>query len=1427
MTVSSSDLLSSEALENVLNFHGEGIRRLNDIGKILLEKELDGLTLSNNKLTQLSEKILSKLVKLAYLNVAQNSMSDLKFLLYLPSLSVLNASHNFLEVLNNLENCKNLRKIVVSHNAIESIEICDYVPQLFYINVKHNNIKSFPSTYFLPELCTLRIDFNYLTKLRGLEKYKKLSQLTASHNLISVIDQKSDCFIRDMDLSHNKIATFSLFKSFVKLTKLNMSYNPITDKSLETSCVLPNVIFLSVAHCNISNPKRINRIFPNLEILDLSSNPIGNFNRVLDFVKNAKKLKSFDLRKTPLFSDTNSNNVEFIKSNIINSSVIGLEILNGVPVGNNLSSARFATDSPVIPNGNLNDDKGVKRNRSVTTSYSDTAKVKEVRNNSVTFVPKKGMSATKSDEELGSSVRSTNVSANKKTQLPASQQDFNSRGTSPIIESNLNGGISKVGGPGRRSSLTGSVKRIIIHRVNNASNTGNLHTSSTEKANVSVLQSNSRGNSPSDANLIQDKVRSNSDSNLQNMNSKLDDNTSVNITNKDTSQCHDRDIHISNISTYSKSRSSEIKLYESDTPSNMDDKVHKNLEQSKKDNNHVFAPSEKDEHRGLTAPGSKNEFLNTVEPKELLDDTRGTDIDASRIASRGNIYTKAGSDVEIKKFSSEVSKQKVSSGKSLSDTQECSRPKLAKPESTPNCSPNSMGNDDTNVDQPKEDIRETGKSNMIKDTKDQDSHSKRSRVSGIDSYSDSNENLSRSSRKSRSSKHSKNSKKDKSGKIGKDTTKGSKNSNNFEPTTDSNKRTFMKSNFPLRRRFSADSQYRGPYAKEFISFTKRSSSIGHPALVSFISTIGLNQPRKQVSKNIIKTVNSADRKKDEEDLILYGSWSPNIDFLTKMQAYNSNHKRSLLKSKDLSKSENGKDKIKLDGEQREELRAPKKEKNRSRKRHRRNRLNNSKPGTPPNQERTNSSNVSFSGDFKAGNSPQISSIEKMKRNKDVAVEILHKPGFVDAVNKLDFLIANPDEGKTNYALLTKTDLKMLFSYYCAIQETEPDSRIKLEYIKSLLKKARFMEKAKPRSPRTGTTQEDLNTDEKSNIYTFGNKYGIHNPLDPMNNNAFDPGALYRDKYKLSKNKKTDPFSEDISYGKLIKKPNIQQVLALQNYKRILYLINHPPEYPKSIKDYDKSPYFCDCGNKNKGNMFSTIKFPDENMLNYFDSINSLSDFDDYTKVYDTYVKTPELTYPFNSRSPRKLPWDYDQVSIIQTKKNKKPKKPQPNFPIKSVEYEIIKLAMHHSQPDHRFISSDKVYKHFHRWLSYAAGSDNFLLKKLVSLGNGERVKKLDSSKGGRLYLVFIEVSLPRSSLPANSPVTVLRHLANPQRYYLVCITKLERLAISTNVDIHPDPYTLSRIQSSNYDGVICKVDNVEYTLIFNRDHIIPVYSLEL
>lgn len=292
---------------------------------------LEVLDLSSNKLTYLTDEVLSELPSLysLYLNgnklksLSDHCFSGLKFL------NALFLQNNDLDTLNiTLVNLKTLTNLDLSYNRFERLtgyEI-NRLQSLEFLNISHNKIETVDSNCFIQssKLRTIDLSFNAIkSKIDSLifTSNVELEYLDLYNNQISIIEGDSFKYnnLTYLNLEKNNITneitnkTFAGLKNIIKLDLSQQNVTILKDKSFVD---MTNLIHLNFSRNHINVIENVAFMNSTVLILDLSFNNISQLNFLKDCLVNLTELYLNDNKVTFLEKGVFKNQLSLKKLEI-------------------------------------------------------------------------------------------------------------------------------------------------------------------------------------------------------------------------------------------------------------------------------------------------------------------------------------------------------------------------------------------------------------------------------------------------------------------------------------------------------------------------------------------------------------------------------------------------------------------------------------------------------------------------------------------------------------------------------------------------------------------------------------------------------------------------------------------------------------------------------------------------------------------------------------------------------------------------------------------------------------------------------------------------------------------------------------------------------------------------------------------------------
>ena len=276
-----------------LNLRGKSISSLK-AGDFKGLTALKWLNLSENSITDISA--LEKLTTLKVLWLAENSISDISALKDLTQLTELNLDFNSISDISPLEKLTALTWLSLRNNSINDISALKKLTALIYLWLSENSITDISALKDLTKLTTLNLYSNSISDISALKDLTQLTWLTLYNNSISDISALEkltkliaiwmpDNSINDISplekltqltqlwMGNNSISDISPLEKLTKLVELDLDGNSISDISaLEKLTALSHLWLSENSITDISVLEKLNR----LSWLTLSDNSISD-----------------------------------------------------------------------------------------------------------------------------------------------------------------------------------------------------------------------------------------------------------------------------------------------------------------------------------------------------------------------------------------------------------------------------------------------------------------------------------------------------------------------------------------------------------------------------------------------------------------------------------------------------------------------------------------------------------------------------------------------------------------------------------------------------------------------------------------------------------------------------------------------------------------------------------------------------------------------------------------------------------------------------------------------------------------------------------------------------------------------------------------------------------------------------------------------
>ena len=244
---------------------------IQDIGFLSELKELTILNLNDNEIIDITS--LKSLNKLTDLSLNNNNITDITSLESLTNLLRLYLSDNNITNIVSLKDLKKIEFLDLGENNITDIAVLKNLTNLSDLNLSNNNITDITALKELP-LIQLNISNNNITDINALKNMNWLSYLILANNKdindFKVLEELEN--LGAIDISGiNKSINFEK----LHLIRIEMNDVNISQETFEEMLQMPNLNYIELKNCNLTDVSALNNLIRNSEYLylDLSNNP--------------------------------------------------------------------------------------------------------------------------------------------------------------------------------------------------------------------------------------------------------------------------------------------------------------------------------------------------------------------------------------------------------------------------------------------------------------------------------------------------------------------------------------------------------------------------------------------------------------------------------------------------------------------------------------------------------------------------------------------------------------------------------------------------------------------------------------------------------------------------------------------------------------------------------------------------------------------------------------------------------------------------------------------------------------------------------------------------------------------------------------------------------------------------------------------------
>ncbi|KAK5258349.1 hypothetical protein LTR40_008070, partial [Exophiala xenobiotica] len=268
------------------------------------------LDVSNNRLEQLDQAELHRLMSLVSLKLANNRLSQLppSFSHFRQLRSLNLSSNNYTIFPEHICNLRSLVDLDISFNKLSSLPKISQLTTLERLWVTNNDLKGAFNESFagLTNLKEIDARFNGITNIDNVAKLPNLEQLLVGHNNITTF-KGSFPKLRILVLDHCPVTSFELDQPVPTLMSLNIASAKLVEFKETMFGFMPNLQKLNLDKNHLSNMSpQIGRL-SKLEFLSMAKNPL---NVVPPSIGSLLELKFLNLRECNVKSIPSSPSFE-------------------------------------------------------------------------------------------------------------------------------------------------------------------------------------------------------------------------------------------------------------------------------------------------------------------------------------------------------------------------------------------------------------------------------------------------------------------------------------------------------------------------------------------------------------------------------------------------------------------------------------------------------------------------------------------------------------------------------------------------------------------------------------------------------------------------------------------------------------------------------------------------------------------------------------------------------------------------------------------------------------------------------------------------------------------------------------------------------------------------------------------------------------
>ncbi|CAL5990766.1 leucine-rich_repeat domain-containing protein [Hexamita inflata] len=340
------NLTGLEQMKSVVELSLRG-NRISEIGVLSRMIQLQKLDMAQNNLESI--RGIEKLVNLADVDLSENTITDINCLKFMKQLKSVNLSKNKITLAEDLQSLTNLLTLKISYNNLKSINFVKHMNQLIHFDASFNQISDINVIENLVKLVDLRLHGNKIESFGAIESLPNLKwswylseQNASDSDQIRIVIK--DCLNTPLaTISDNQIIKQFGFVDFCKTQQVSITNCP--NISFENCPRIP--IKLKINKCGLQTITGISEMQQIVE-LDLGFNSIRHINELEALVN----LQVLNLQNNDIYRISSLGNLKQLKSvNLTNNKVIFSQPLNYMK-GQLLIDNNLVTDNVALKNQN-------------------------------------------------------------------------------------------------------------------------------------------------------------------------------------------------------------------------------------------------------------------------------------------------------------------------------------------------------------------------------------------------------------------------------------------------------------------------------------------------------------------------------------------------------------------------------------------------------------------------------------------------------------------------------------------------------------------------------------------------------------------------------------------------------------------------------------------------------------------------------------------------------------------------------------------------------------------------------------------------------------------------------------------------------------------------------------------------------------------